>query len=46
MKLVHSLVNRVRARWMWSRGKSYFIIAKLDPVKIACGLSEIGVREN
>lgn len=29
------LVNRIRSRWVWSRGKRYFVIAKLDPVKIA-----------
>ncbi len=34
LKLLHSVANRLRARWVWSRGKRYFVIAKLDPVKI------------
>jgi hypothetical protein len=35
LKLLHSVANRLRARWVWSRCKRYFVIAKLDPVKIA-----------
>ena len=35
LELVHPLVNRIRSKWVWSRGKRYFVIAKLDPVKIA-----------
>jgi putative transposase len=29
------LTRRVRARWIWSRGRRYWIFVKLDPVKVA-----------
>jgi putative transposase len=32
--LVHPLANRIRARWVWSRGGRYRIYVKLDPVKV------------
>ena len=35
LKLVYPLVNRIRARWIWSRGGRYFVYGKLDPDKIA-----------
>ncbi|MHB8568570.1 MAG: hypothetical protein ACYC7D_12405 [Nitrososphaerales archaeon] len=35
LKLVYPLVNRIRARWIWNRGKRYLVYGKLDPVKIA-----------
>ena len=35
LKLLHLLANRLRARWVWSRGRHYRVIAKLDPVKVA-----------
>ena len=35
LKLVYPLINRIRARWIWRRGKRYFIYGKLDPVKVA-----------
>jgi putative transposase len=35
LQLVYPLVSRIRARWIWSRGRRYFIHGKLDPVKIA-----------
>ena len=33
--MVHPLAIRVRARWIWSRGRRYWIYVKLDPVKVA-----------
>ena len=35
LQLVYPLVNRIRARWLWSRGKRYYVYGKLDPVKVA-----------
>ena len=35
LKLVYPLVNRIRARWIWSRGLRYFVYGKLDPAKTA-----------
>jgi putative transposase len=29
------IVNRIRARWIWSRGERYLVYGKLDPVKVA-----------
>lgn|ERR1035437_378077 len=35
LKLVHPLATRIRARWVWSRGRRYLVYVKLDPVKVA-----------
>ncbi|MGI0092101.1 MAG: hypothetical protein ACREBS_10360, partial [Nitrososphaerales archaeon] len=35
LKLVYPLVNSIRARWIWNRGKGYFVYGKLDPIKVA-----------
>ena len=35
LKLVHPLAIRIRARWVWSRGRRYLVYVKLDPVKVA-----------
>jgi hypothetical protein len=35
LKLVHPLAIRIRARWVWSRGRRYLVYGKLDPVKVA-----------
>ena len=35
LKLAYPLVNRIRARWIWTRGSRFFIYGKLDPVKVA-----------
>jgi hypothetical protein len=32
LKLVHPLTRRLGSRFVWSRGKRYHIMAKLDPV--------------
>jgi putative transposase len=29
------LVDKIRARWIWTRGSRFFIYGKLDPVKVA-----------
>ena len=33
--MVHPLAIRIRARWVWSRGRRYLVYVKLDPVKVA-----------
>jgi putative transposase len=35
LKLVHPLATRIRARWVWSRGRRHLVYVKLDPVKVA-----------
>lgn len=35
LKLVYPLAKRLRSRFVWSRGRRYYIMAKLDPVKIS-----------
>ena len=40
LKLVYPLVNSIRARWIWNRGKRYFVYGKLDPVKVAWIIGE------
>ena len=40
LKLVYPLVNSIRARWIWNRGKRYFVHGKLDPVKVAWIIGE------
>jgi len=35
LQLVYPLVDRIRARWIWSRGGRYLVYGKLDPVKVA-----------
>jgi transposase len=35
LKLAHPLTRRLGSRFVWSRGKRYHIMAKLDPIKIA-----------
>ena len=40
LKLVYPLVNRIRARWIWSRGIRYLIYGKLDQIKIAWIIKE------
>src|SRR3990170_8426771 len=35
LKLVHPLANAVGGRWIWSRGRRYWVYVKLDPVKVA-----------
>lgn len=45
LKLVYPLVNRIRARWIWSRGVRYFVYGKLDPAKIAWIIREKEKRQ-
>jgi len=45
LKLVHTLVKRIRSRWVWSRGKRYFVYMKLDPVKVEWIVREKGKGE-
>ncbi len=35
LQLVYPLASRIRARWVWSRGRRYRVYMKLDPVKVA-----------
>ena len=35
LQLVYPLASRIRARWVWSRGRRYLVYMKLDPVKVA-----------
>ncbi|MEM3062115.1 MAG: hypothetical protein QW303_01025, partial [Nitrososphaerota archaeon] len=35
LKLLHPLTKRLRSRWVWSRGRRYYVLAKLDPVKVS-----------
>jgi putative transposase len=48
LKLVHPLASRIRARWVWSRGRRYLVYVKLDPVKVAWIIrqGEIGVEND
>jgi len=34
-KLVHPLVNGIRSRWVWSKGRRHLVYMKLDPAKMA-----------
>src|SRR5437762_11771747 len=40
LQLVYPLVSRIRARWIWSRGRRYHVYGKLDPAKVAWIIQE------
>ncbi len=35
LKLVHPLANTLRARWVWNRGRRFYVYMKLDPLKVS-----------
>jgi hypothetical protein len=45
LQLVYPLVNRIRARWIWSGGRRYYTYGKLDPAKVAWIIREKEKRQ-